>query len=185
MADNSPQKALKLLSRIRSDGTRQIDMSPALAAEGMMLDKKMYRIGDRLVEQGLISIDQLNVALHEKKNTGKMLGQILVELGFISEAIPSGFLSENHRFQQHDQKKTMLDPEALALMNKMSSNTRPCLYRLIVRNYSSGLRWWTLMTSWRSILKAVMPRGFEIVLCLRGLRPRGCGVHSLRRVDVD
>ena len=36
--------------------------------------RKKGRIGDRLVEMGLITNDQLNVALQEKKISGKMLG---------------------------------------------------------------------------------------------------------------
>ncbi len=90
------------------------------AAEEMMLDdgKKSKRIGDRLVEQGVISIDQLNVALHEKQKSGKMIGQILVDLGFVSEASLTAFLSESTGYLQFDAKKTMLDPEALALMTK-------------------------------------------------------------------
>ena len=43
------------------------------------------RIGDRLVELGLISDDQLGVALFEQKRSDKMLGEILVEFGFITE----------------------------------------------------------------------------------------------------
>ncbi|MBU6474553.1 MAG: Flp pilus assembly complex ATPase component TadA [Alphaproteobacteria bacterium] len=80
--------------------------------------KKSQRIGDRLVEQGLISIDQLNVALHEKQKSGKMIGQILVELGFVQESSVAAFLSESTGYQQFDPKKTMLDPDALALMTK-------------------------------------------------------------------
>ena len=39
------------------------------------------RMGERMVAMGLITEDQLNVALQEKKISGKMLGEILVELG--------------------------------------------------------------------------------------------------------
>ena len=41
------------------------------------------RIGDQLIEKGLITPDQLNVALQEKKQSSKMMGEILVDLGFI------------------------------------------------------------------------------------------------------
>lgn len=42
---------------------------------------KQKRIGDTLVEKGLITQDQLQV--HEKKNSPKLIGEILVDLGFI------------------------------------------------------------------------------------------------------
>src|SRR5262245_59642132 len=45
--------------------------------------RKKGRMGDRMVAKGLITEDQLNVALQEKKISGKMLGEILVGLGFI------------------------------------------------------------------------------------------------------
>jgi len=38
---------------------------------------KRGRIGDRMVKAGIITPDQLNVALQEKKISGKMLGQII------------------------------------------------------------------------------------------------------------
>ena len=46
--------------------------------------RKKGRMGDKMVELGLITEDQLNVALQEKKISGKMLGEIFVELGFIT-----------------------------------------------------------------------------------------------------
>lgn len=76
------------------------------------------RIGDRLVERGIISEDQLQVALHEKSKSNLLLGEILVELGFISPEILSEFLSESTGLQLFDAKSTMIDPEALELISK-------------------------------------------------------------------
>ncbi|MDD9901651.1 MAG: ATPase, T2SS/T4P/T4SS family [Alphaproteobacteria bacterium] len=87
----------------------------AVPAEG---GGKHKRIGDRLVEQGMITEDQLKVALHEKQKSGRMIGEILVDLGFISPEILTGFLSESTGFAQFDIKSTMLDPEALELVPK-------------------------------------------------------------------
>jgi len=42
-------------------------------------------IGQRLVEEGLISREQLEIALREQKRTGEQLGRILQSLGFVSE----------------------------------------------------------------------------------------------------
>ena len=46
-------------------------------------DVKNKRIGERLVEQGLVTADQLRVALHEKQRSSKMLGEILVEMNYV------------------------------------------------------------------------------------------------------
>jgi general secretion pathway protein E/type IV pilus assembly protein PilB len=81
-------------------------------------DVKNKRIGDSLVEQGLITVDQLKVALHEKQRSTRLLGEILVDLGFISSEVLSAFLAELTGLQQFDPKKTMLDPEALETISK-------------------------------------------------------------------
>lgn len=76
------------------------------------------RIGDQLVAMGIISTDQLNVALQEKKITGKMVGEILVDLGFIDADTLSGFLAETSGFSIFDPKTTIIDGEALGLIEK-------------------------------------------------------------------
>src|SRR5471030_1128790 len=48
--------------------------------------KKTVRIGDKLMSLGLISKDQLQIALLEQKNSKKLLGTILVEMGFVTES---------------------------------------------------------------------------------------------------
>ena len=44
------------------------------------------RIGDLLVSKGLIVEDQLKAALTEQKRTGKKIGKVVVDLGFVTEA---------------------------------------------------------------------------------------------------
>jgi hypothetical protein len=46
---------------------------------------KKIRLGDLLVEKGLITDDQLQHALGEQKKLGRKLGGTLVELGMIDE----------------------------------------------------------------------------------------------------
>lgn len=76
------------------------------------------RIGDELIERGMITPDQLNVALQEKKQSDKMLGEILVELGFIDADQLSIFIAEMAGFGVFDPKNTIIDAEALALIEK-------------------------------------------------------------------
>jgi|WetSurMetagenome_2_1015567.scaffolds.fasta_scaffold89333_1 type II secretion system protein E len=47
-----------------------------------MLKKK---IGDILIDLNIITSQQLTEALHEQKTTGKLLGQVLLERGFVSQ----------------------------------------------------------------------------------------------------
>ena len=76
------------------------------------------RIGDQLIEKGLITPDQLNVALQEKKQSSKMMGEILVDLGFIEADTLSVFLAETSGFTVFDPTNTIIDSEAPELIDK-------------------------------------------------------------------
>src|SRR3954470_10797707 len=76
------------------------------------------RIGDLLVERGLISKDQLEVACQEKAKSNKLLGELLVELGFITEQALSAVLAESSGFQRFVPGSTVVEAEALALLPK-------------------------------------------------------------------
>lgn len=76
------------------------------------------RIGDRLVAMGIITGAQLNVALQEKKISGKMLGEVLVDLGFITEETLSSFLAEASGFEVFNPKLTVIDGNVLSLIQK-------------------------------------------------------------------
>ncbi|MCB1650837.1 MAG: Flp pilus assembly complex ATPase component TadA, partial [Alphaproteobacteria bacterium] len=76
------------------------------------------RIGERMVSMGLITSDQLNVALQEKKITGKMLGEVMVDLGFIDEETLVIFLAQSSGFELFDPKNTIFDGEVLAFIDK-------------------------------------------------------------------
>ncbi len=81
-------------------------------------DPSKGRIGERMVSMGLITEDQLNVALQEKKISGKMIGEILVDLGFIDEDALTVFLAESSGFGVFDPRNTIVDGEALSLLDK-------------------------------------------------------------------
>ena len=48
-----------------------------------MAQKK--RIGDIMIEQGLVTLEQMDIGLHEQKKSGELLGSVLFGLGFISQ----------------------------------------------------------------------------------------------------
>ena len=80
--------------------------------------KPAARIGDRLLEQGLITLDQLEVALFEQKRSGRMLGTVLVDLGFISHEILASLLAEASGYEQFDPKTALIDPEVVTRIPK-------------------------------------------------------------------
>lgn len=94
------------------------DLPRAQSREIVKESNEGGRIGDRLVAKGIITLDQLNVAIQEKKLTGKLLGEVLVDLGFIKEDMLTHFLAESSGFEVFDPKNTILDGDALGLIEK-------------------------------------------------------------------
>lgn len=93
----------------------------ALAPVGQLEEKKAAskgRMGDKLVEAGIISADQLNVALQEQKISGKLLGEALVVLGFIKPEVLTDFLAQSSGHEVFDPKSTIIDSEALKVIDK-------------------------------------------------------------------
>ncbi len=79
--------------------------------------KRLQRpIGQILISQGILSEDQLRIALLEQMKSNKPVGKLLVSLGFISEATLREALSENLGQQSVDLSQVIIDPEALKLI---------------------------------------------------------------------
>jgi type IV pilus assembly protein PilB len=76
------------------------------------------QLGQILVGKGVISDDQLRIALQEQGKTHQPLGRLLVRLGFLSEATIRDVLSENLGQQSVDLSSVIIDSMALALIPK-------------------------------------------------------------------
>lgn len=76
------------------------------------------RLGDILLERGLVTMDQLDIALREKNRRGQMLGETLVEMGFVSAATLSTLLAESSGIERFDQAQARLDPDLVKLITK-------------------------------------------------------------------
>jgi type II secretory ATPase GspE/PulE/Tfp pilus assembly ATPase PilB-like protein len=81
-------------------------------------EKPKIRLGDRLVQMGLITPDQVTIALIEQKKTGKMIGQALIDLGFISDNDMREVLGETLGRGSIDLSSTVPDADAVALISK-------------------------------------------------------------------
>ena len=79
---------------------------------------KKQRLGDLLLEKGILTPDQLRIALKEQRKRGQKLGQVVVALGFTTEAIMRDVLSENLGQQAVDLSKVVIDSELLQLIPK-------------------------------------------------------------------
>ncbi len=74
------------------------------------------RLGELMVAQGLISLDQLRIALIEQVQNKLQLGQQLVRLGFVSEAIVRDVLASNMGQESIDLNAIVADAEALNMV---------------------------------------------------------------------
>ena len=75
-------------------------------------------LGQTLLARGVISQDQLNIALTEQRKLKTPLGKILVQLGFVTEATIRDTLSESLGQVAVDLSNTIIDHNALALVPK-------------------------------------------------------------------
>ena len=75
-------------------------------------------LGERLIEAGLISRDQLQVALKEQSRHDEPLGRILVKLGLISEGMLRDTLGESLGHDSIDLGTVIPDPDALQMVPK-------------------------------------------------------------------
>ena len=67
------------------------------------------RIGDLLFREGLITADQLSVALNEQKQSGHRIGYTLVKLGFVKEVELTKILARQHKMPAVDLSRFELD----------------------------------------------------------------------------
>src|SRR6187397_1410400 len=73
-------------------------------------------IGQILIDQGILTEDQLRIALLEQTKSHVPVGRLLVQLGFVSEATLRDALSEKLGMQSVDLSHIIVDPAALKLL---------------------------------------------------------------------
>ena len=77
------------------------------------------RLGEQLIDAGLITADQLEQALVQQKDTGKKLGETLMALGFMSAQSFSSFFEEAYGIPSvSDEQLKNYDPNVLSLVDE-------------------------------------------------------------------
>ena len=74
------------------------------------------RLGDLLIQQGLLTDEQLKKSLEEQKLTGRKLGRIFVDSGYVTEEGISQALARQLRIPFIDLKQFALKPELIKLL---------------------------------------------------------------------
>jgi hypothetical protein len=73
-------------------------------------------LGQILITKGILSEDQLRIALLEQMKSNQPIGKLLVALGFVSEATLRDALSESLGKQSIDLSNAIIDPSALKVV---------------------------------------------------------------------
>lgn len=101
--------------------------------------KEKKRLGDMLVDQGVVSPDQVVIAITEQRKTKKPLGQVFIDLGFVTEHVIRDTLAETFGQESIDLSSAVPDSEALAMVPKNVA-TRNNVVPISFNQRSSELR---------------------------------------------
>ena len=102
--------------------------------------KKHFRLGEILVNKGVTTIDQINIALTEQKRSKEHLGKILVRLGFATEAIIRDVIGGVIGQESIDLQSAVADGEAVHMIPKDMARR----LRVLPLTYDSNRRILTL-----------------------------------------
>ncbi|AQM20432.1 GspE/PulE family protein [Vibrio anguillarum] len=99
--------------------------------------KLRKRLGDLLVEEGIITENQVEQALAAQKRSGRKLGDTLIELGFLSEQQMLSFLSQQLSLPLIDLSRANVDIDAVQLLPEVHARR---LRALIIGKNGDTLR---------------------------------------------
>jgi type II secretory ATPase GspE/PulE/Tfp pilus assembly ATPase PilB-like protein len=76
------------------------------------------RIGELLIQKGIVIEEQVQIALEEQKITGELLGDILINLGFVSSSEITRVIAEQEGLGFIDLKSYAIPEEALRIISR-------------------------------------------------------------------
>lgn len=107
---------------IEQPSTSLVEENDHAEADNNQLRKPFVgRLGVRLIEKGMITSDQLEVVLREQRanpTAKKMLGDLLISMGFITESDLAEALTESSGIKNIDLQAAVLDPDLINLVPK-------------------------------------------------------------------
>ncbi len=139
-------------------------MSPAPAKP---LAAQRRTVEQLLIAQGVVSEDQLRIALLEQTKSNQPIGKLLVGLGFVSEATLREALSETLGEKSIDLARAIIDPAALNLVPQQLAQR----HRLLPLAYDSA--------EGRLTVAIADSKDLIALDLLRALTPQGLSVETL------
>ena len=114
-----PWERIQTLGKAVLPDTRQLAPRDRNAACG--------RLGALLLEQGVISPEQLEAALEQQQSSHKRLGEVLVGMGHVSEDCIAAALSQQLHLDVKNIEQCTPDPETMQLLSTEVIRQRHCL----------------------------------------------------------
>jgi type IV pilus assembly protein PilB len=74
------------------------------------------KLGELLLQEGLVEPDQLNRALEEQRHSGERVGAVLIKLGYISDDVLVEFLSKQFRVPAVNPARLSIPKDVVALI---------------------------------------------------------------------
>jgi MSHA biogenesis protein MshE len=100
-----------------------------------MARPEKIRLGDLLIQQGLLSNEQLKFALEEQKRSGRKLGRIVVESSFVTEEAISQALARQLQLPFVDLKHFNTRPQLINLLPEAQARR----FRAVVLEENNGM----------------------------------------------
>jgi len=82
------------------------------------MQKKPKPLGERLVDSGILTLPQLELALKLQKRTGEMLGEILVNMGFVSSEMLTSTLAAQSNVSLVNLNRVFIEPSVIKLIDE-------------------------------------------------------------------
>ncbi|HXV28444.1 MAG TPA: hypothetical protein VD913_05705 [bacterium] len=126
-----------------------------------------WRIGEILIQEKLISWNQLSESLDEQEKTREFIGEILVRKGFISKPLLYGALAKQHRMRFVDLDRIRINRHAIELIprsiaQKYSIFPVDIQREILYLGVSSPLKIWPEV----ELIQMARVREIQAVLCL-------------------
>ncbi|GHU07759.1 MSHA biogenesis protein MshE [Betaproteobacteria bacterium] len=99
-----------------------------------MARPEKIRLGDLLIQQGLLTDEQLKFALDEQKRSGRKLGRIIVESSFVTEVAIAQALARQLRAEYIELKHFNPRPELIKLLSEAQARR----FRVVVLDEADG-----------------------------------------------
>src|SRR5437879_674966 len=86
------------------------------SADSLPAHPQKKRLGERLIDAGFLTQTQVDLALREQKRKGGLIGQILVDLGFVLPEVIADFIAKEAEAKVVDINRRPIEKDVLQLL---------------------------------------------------------------------